>query len=194
MPSSLEEGAERLRRSLSGSPQPRVKPPLIMVSGLPAAGKYFFCPKLVDKLRLLILASNSLRIILFPTRRYDEHENKRLLSACHFLIEGLPGRGIPVIFGATNLLEHHREYLYRAADRAAAKLILVWVEAPPEVVKQRLLAREVAAVPQPDSEAGWEIHNRLRSRRDKISCNHLVVGASQDTTAAVDKIVRTASR
>jgi len=75
-----------------------------------------------------------------------------------------------------------------------AKLILVWVEAPPEVVRQRLLAREAAAVPQCDSEAGWEIYNRMRSRREKISRNHLVVDTSQDITAAVDKVVRTASR
>jgi len=165
-----------------------------MVSGLPGTGKSFFCRKLADRLPFLILASDSLRRILFPAPQYHEHENKRVFSACHVLIEELLGKGIPVIFDATNLLEHHREYLYRAAERAGAKLILVWVEAPPEVVRQRLLAREAAAVPQCDSEAGWEIYNRMRSRREKISRNHLVVDTSQDITAAVDKVVRTASR
>jgi predicted kinase len=194
MPSSLEEDVETLRENLNGLPQPRVKPPLIMVSGLPGTGKSFFCRKLAEKLPFLILASDSLRRILFPTPQYDEQENKRLFSACHVLIEELLGKGIPVIFDATNLLEHHREYLYRAAERAGAKLILVWVEAPPEVVRQRLLTREAAAVPQSDSEAGWKIYNRMRPRREKISRNHLVVDTSQDITAAVDKIVRTAGR
>ena len=104
------------------------------------------------------------------------------------------GRGIPAIFDAMNILEHHREYLYRAADRARAKLILVWVEAPPEVVRQRLLARGRAAIPQYDSEAGWETYNRMKPRREKISRAHLVVDTSQNVTVAVDKIVRTASR
>jgi predicted kinase len=135
-----------------------------------------------------------LRRTLFPTPQYNEQENKRLFSACHVLIEELLKKGIPVIFDATNLLEHHREYLYRAAERAGAKLILVWVEAPPEVVRQRLLAREAAAVPQSDSQAGWEIYNRMKPRRQKISRNHLVVDTSHDITAAVDKIVRTAGR
>jgi predicted kinase len=194
MPNSLDQDVEKLRGSLNSLPQPQVKPPLIVVSGLPGAGKSFFCRKLADKLPFLILASDSLRRILFPTPQYNEQENKRLFSACHVLIEELLGKGIPVIFDATNLLEHHREYLYRAAERAGAKLILVWVEAPPEVVRQRLLARDAAAVPQSDSEAGWEIYSRMKPRREKISRNHLVVDTSQDITAAVDKIVRTAGR
>jgi predicted kinase len=194
MASSLEKDVDRLRASLNGLPQPRVKPPLIMVSGLPGTGKSFFCRKLAEKLPFLILASDSLRRILFPTPQYNEQENKRLFSACHVLIEELLGKGIPIIFDATNLLEHHREYLYRAAERAGAKLILVWVKAPPEVVRQRLLAREAAAVPQSDSQAGWEIYNRMKPRREKISRNHLVVDTSQDIIAAVDKIVRTAGR
>jgi predicted kinase len=194
MADSLDEDVQRLRQSLNGLPQPRVKPSLIMVSGLPGTGKSFFCGKLAEKLPFLVLASDALRRILFPTPQYTEQENKRLFPACHILIEELLGKGIPVIFDATNLLEHHREYLYRAAERVGAKLILVWVEAPPEVVRQRLLARKAAAVPQSDSEAGWETYNRMKPRTEKISRNHLVVDTSQDITGAVDKIVRIAGR
>jgi predicted kinase len=194
MVSSLEEDVDRLRRSLDGLPQPQVRPSLIVVSGLPGTGKSFFCRKLAERLPFLILTSDSLRRALFPTPQYDEQENKRLFSACHVLIEELLERGIPVIFDATNLLEHHREYLYRAAERAGARLILVWVEAPPEVVRQRLLAREVAAVPESDSQAGWQVYNKMKPRTEKISRNHLVVDTSRDITAAVDKIVRTAGR
>jgi len=194
MASGFYEDVETLRRSLNGLPQPQVRPTLIVVSGLPGTGKSFFCRNLAEKLPFLILASDALRKVLFPTPQYNEQENKRLFSACHVLIEELLRKGIPVIFDATNLLEHHREYLYRAAARAGAKLILVWVEAPPEVVRQRLLARERTVVPQSDSEAGWEVYNKMKPRREKISRNHLVVDTSQDITAAVDKIVRATSR
>lgn len=194
MVSSLEEDVDRLRESLDGLPQPQVRPSLIVVSGLPGTGKSFFCRKLAERLPFLILTSDSLRRALFPTPQYDEQENRRLFSACHVLIEELLEKGIPVIFDATNLLEHHREYLYRAAERAGARLILVWVEAPPEVVRQRLLAREVAAVPDSDSQAGWQVYNKMKPRTEKISRNHLVVDTSRDITAAVDKIIRTAGR
>jgi predicted kinase len=191
---SLDEDVEKLRGSLNGLPQPQVGPALIVVSGLPGAGKSFFCRRLAEKLPFLILASDALRKVLFPTPQYNEQENKRLFAACHILIEEVLRKGIPVIFDATNLLEHHREYLYRAAERAGAKLILVWLEAPPEVVRQRLLAREKAAIPEYHSEAGWEVYNRMKPHRQKISRNHFVVDTSQDITAAVDKIVRATGR
>jgi len=191
---SLEEDVEKLRRSLNGLPQPQIEPPLIVVSGLPGTGKSFFCHKLAERLSFLILASDSSRKILFPSPQYKENENKRLFAACHVLIEELLRKGIPVIFDATNLLEHHREYFYRAAERAGAKLILVWVEAPTELVRQRLLAREKAAMPQYDSEAGWEVYNKMKPRREKISRNHLVVDTSQDIADVIDKIVRATKR
>ena len=191
---SLDEDVEKLRTSLGGLPQPQAGPALIVVSGLPGAGKSFLCHKLAEKLPFLILASDALRKILFPTPQHNEQENKRLFSACHGLIEELLKKGIPVIFDATNLLERHREYLYRAAERAGAKLILIWVEAPPEVVRQRLLAREKAAIPEYGSEAGWEVYNNMKPHMQRISRNHLVVDTSQDIATAVDKIVRTAGR
>ncbi len=194
MAGSLDEDVEKLRQSLNGLPQPQIEPPLIVVSGLPGTGKSFFCRKLAERLSFLILESDTLRKILFPYPQYKESENKRLFSACHVLIEELLRKGIPVIFDATNLLEHHREYFYRAAERTGAKLILVWVEAPTEVVRQRLLAREKAAVPQYNSEAGWEVYNKMKPRREKISRNHLVVDTSQDITTVIDKIVRATKR
>jgi len=153
MAGSLDADVEKLRQSLNSLPQPQVEPPLTVVSGLPGTGKSFFCRKLAERLSFPILASDTSRKILFPSPQYKESENKRLFSACHVLIEELLRKGMPVIFDATNLLEHHREYFYRAAERAGAKLILVWVEAPTEVVRQRLLAREKAATSQDDSEA-----------------------------------------
>ncbi len=194
MTSSFYEDIEKLRGSLNGLPQPQVGPPLIVVSGLPGTGKSFLCRKVAEKLSLLILASDTLRKVLFSTPQYNEQENRRLFSACHVLIEELLKKGIPVIFDATNLLEHHREYLYRAAERAEAKLILVWVEAPAEVVRQRLLARQRTTVPECDSEAGWRVYNKMKPRREKISRNHLVVDTSQDIAAIVDRIVRATSR
>jgi len=165
-----------------------------MVSGLPGTGKSFFCRKLAERLSFPILASDTLRKILFPSPEYKESENKRLFSACHVLIEELLREGIPVIFDATNLLEHHREYFYRASERTGARLILVWVEAPTELVRQRILAREKASMSQYDSEAGWEVYNKMKPRREKISRNHLVVDTSQDITAVIDKIVRATKR
>jgi len=191
MADSLSVDIERLRQSLDGLPPPQVEPPLVIVCGLPGAGKSFFCRKLAERSPFVILASDTLRKNLFPSPEYSEDENRRLFPACHALVGELLGKGIPVIFDATNLLERHREYLYHAADEAGARVILVHVEAPPNVVRQRLLRREKGLAPQDNSQANWQVYQRMRPRREKFARSHFVVDTSRDITAAVDKIVRT---
>jgi len=188
--SILNEDAEKLGRSLDSLPQPQVEPPLVIVSGLPGTGKSFFCHKLAEKLPFVMLASDTLRKVLFPHPQYDEGENKRLFAACHAFIEELLRKGIPIIFDATNLLERHRERLYHAGEKAGAKLVLVCVEAPAEVVQQRLLAREKGVDQEDDSEADWKVYQRMRSRKEKVFRNHFVVDTSRDITEAINKIVR----
>ncbi len=172
-------------------PQPQVEPPFVVVSGLPGVGKSFFCRKLAERVPFLILASDTLRKILFPSPLYDEGENKRLFPAYHALIEELLTRGIPIIFDATNLLERHREHLYYIAEKTRAKLILVSVEAPPEVVRRRLLAREKGSDLQNDSQAVWEVYQKMKPRKEKICRNYFTVDTSRDIMAAIDKIART---
>ncbi len=194
MTGSLGGNIQRLRQSLGDLPQPQVEPPLVVVSGLPGTGKSFFCHKLAERLPFVILASDALRKVLFPCPRYDKDENKRFFPACHALVEELLGKGVPVIFDATNLLERHREYLYHIADKTGAKLILVCVEAPPEVVQQRLLAREGGVDLQDDSQAGWDVYQRMKPRKERISRNYFVVDTSRDVTPVIDKIVRVIKR
>lgn len=190
MASSLEEDVERLKKSLGDLPQPQIEPPFVVLSGLPGTGKSFFCHQLARKLPFLVLASDNLSKLLFPSPEYKESENRWLFSACHVLIEELLEQGIPLVFDATNLSERNREYLYRAAGRTGAKLILVWIEAPAEVVRQRLVAREEVASAHVDSEASWEVYQRMRPQSEQIGRNHFVVDTSLDITAAIEKIVR----
>ena len=187
----LSEDVERLRQSLGGLPLAQAKSPLVIVCGLPGTGKSFFCRRLAERLPFVILESDTLRRILFPSSLHNEDENRRLFPACHALVEELLRKGIPVIFDATNLLERHREHLYHAADKAGVRAILVRIESPPGVVQQRLLDREKEPDPQDNSRAGWEVYQRMRPRKEKISRNHFVVDTSRDITPVIDKIVRT---
>jgi predicted kinase len=186
----VRQDVERLRRSLGDLPQPQIEPPLIVVSGLPGTGKSFLCRTLAERLDYLVLSSDSLRQTLFLQPKYDDDENRQLFAACHALIEGLLKTGIPIIFDATNLLERHREPLYHICDKAGAKLILVSVEAPEELVQERLLGRESGTDPEDRSRAGWEVHERMKCRKEKIPRNHFVVDTSRDINVAIDKIAR----
>jgi len=169
-----------------------VDPAFVVVSGLPGTGKSYFCSKLAERLPFVILESDALRKTLFPLPSYSPQESSRLFRACHLLIERLLKKGIPLILDATNLSERYRESLYSVADRLDVKLILVRVEAPAKVVRDRLNARRES--PETKSDADWEVYQRMKPAVQQIRRNHYVVDTSRDITPVLDKIVREVKR
>ena len=184
----LASDVERLTESLKKLPEPVAKPVFIAVSGLPGTGKSYFCGKLAEKLPFVILESDALRKVLFPSPSYSSNESGRLFRAVRLLIERLLKKGISLIVDATNLSERHREYLYSIADHLDIKLILVRVEAPPQVVRERLESRVEDS--QSKSDADWVIYQQMKSSVEKIQRKHYAVDTSRDITPVLDKIVR----
>ena len=190
--SQLLSDVEQLAESLGQLPEPVVKPCFIVVSGLPGTGKSYFCSKLAEKLPFLILQSDALRKTLFPAPSYSRQESSHLFQAVHLLIEKLLIKGVSLILDATNLSERYREHLYSIADRLDAKLILVRVEAPPQVVQERIKNRLEDS--EAKSDADWAVYQRMKPTVQKIQRNHYAVDTSRDITPVLDKIVREANR
>ena len=186
--SQLAADVGRLAESLEQLPEPVAKPALVAVSGLPGTGKSYFCSKLAERLPLAVLESDTLRKVLFSPPSYSAKESSHLFRAVHHLIERLLRKGISLIFDATNLSERHREYLYSIAERLDIKLVLVRVEAPPQVVHGRLEARREDSGSK--SDANWAIYQRMKTSAQKISRKHYAVDTSQDITPVLDKIVK----
>ncbi len=182
--------AKRLSESLGQFPEPVVKPAFIVVSGLPGTGKSYFCSKLAERLPFVILESDALRKTLFPSPTYSLLESSRLFQAIHHLIEKLLRKGIPLILDATNLSERYRERLYYIADRLNAKLILARVEAPPDLVYERLKARSQRTNSETNPEADWAVFQKMKPTVQQIRRNHFAVDTSRDINPVLDKIVR----
>jgi predicted kinase len=194
MVSQLVSDLQRLTDGLGELPEPVVKPAFVAVSGLPGTGKSYFCAKLAERLPFVILESDALRKTLFSPPSYSPEESARLFRILHRLIERLLKKGIPLILDATNLSERDRERLYNIADRIDARLILVRVEAPPELVYQRLKARSNGGNSGNSSDADWEVYRKMKPTVQKISRRHYAVDSSRDITPVLDKVVREASR
>jgi predicted kinase len=192
--SQLTSDVERLADSLGKLPEPVVKPAFIVVSGLPGTGKTYFCAKLAGKLRFVVLESDALRKTLFSSPGYSPEESARLFRALHHLIEGLLKKGISLILDATNLSERNRERLYNIAERLEVKLVLVRVEAPPEVVYERLKSRVGGAGTPGSSDADWSVYRKMKPTVEKIRRNHYAVDTSRDITPVLDKIIREVRR
>ncbi len=187
----LISDVQRLTESLRQFPEPVAKPVLIVVSGLPGTGKSYFCSKLAERLPFITLESDALRKVLFSSLTYSLQESSRLFQACHRLIEQLLRRGFSLILDATNLSERHREHFYSIADHLDVKLVLVWVEAPPQLVRERLKGRRNE---ETKSDADWVVYQKMKSSVQPIRRNHYVVDTSRDIIPVIDKIVRAAER
>ena len=186
--------AQQLKQNLGKLPEPVVHPVFIVVSGLPGTGKSYFSRKLAGQLPSVIVESDALRKKLFSAPAYSAEESQRLFSAYYRLIEELLNSSISVILDATNLVEYHREFLYRIAERLKVKLIIVWVQAPKELVRQRLQGRVEGVDPLNKSDADWSIYQRMRTRVQRIRRNYFSVNTSRNISPVINKIVREAKR
>ena len=189
-PPALEEDVRTLEASLGPLPQPQATSALVVVSGLPGSGKSHFTRALCQRYPMAPLDSDALRKALFTRPTHSADESARLFAACHALLDRLLARGIPAVLDATSLREIHRRPLYDIADKRKAKLLLVEVQAPPELVKQRLEARQRGENPWDHSQAGAEVYERMRRQAEPIQRRHLVVDTSQEIGPALDRLVR----
>jgi predicted kinase len=186
--SQVVSDVEKLAGSLGELPELVAKPVLVIVSGLPGTGKSYFCRRLAERLPSVTLESDALRRVLFTLPSYSLPESAQLFKAIRLIIEKLLNKGVSLILDATNLSERYREYLYSIADRLEVKLIMVRVEAPASVVKERLRAR--LKNPEEKSDADWEVYQKMKTSVERISRKHYAVDTSRDIAPVLDKIMR----
>ncbi len=185
-------GVRYLLRNLGELPEPIAEPALIIISGLPGTGKSYFSKQLAERVRFLVVESDALRKTLFSPPSYSFRESTQLFQTIHRLLWELLNKGIPLVLDATNLSERFREQLYSIADRLNVRVILVRIEAPPEVVYRRLESRARDA--ENRSDADWAVYRRMQPSVDKIRRNHYVVDTSRDITPVLDKIAGEVAR
>lgn len=186
---------EKLLENLEQLPEPVVKPALVVVSGLPGTGKSYFCRRLAERTPIIIMESDVMRKTLFPSPTYSATESVRLFQAIHHLIEHLLKKGISLVLDATNLSERNRERLYHIAYQINARLVMVRVEAPPEVVQERLRNRADGTGSEEDqSEADWAVFQRMKTSVQQIRRHHFAVDTSRDIAPVLDKVVREVNR
>ena len=186
----LEEDVLEAEGVIKDLPSPWAHPFLVMVSGLPGSGKSTFCRKLKEKVPSAIVESDSIRKALFASPSYGQEESVYLFYVCHEVIRRLLKRGMPVIFDATNLEEHHRQKVYHVAHTTGAKLILVEVKAPLDLIERRLLGRPQDADSEDHSEADIKVLSRMKNRLEDIPRTHFVCDTSKDIDPVIAKILR----
>ena len=186
--SLLAEDVDRIMIEVGPLPPSRSRPALVMAAGLPGSGKSRFCRDLSRRSGAIVLESDALRQALFGRPDHSQSESRRLFAAIHGAIGRLLRAGVHTILDATNLAEWQREPVYAIAEREGARLILLWLAAPPRVVQTRLTNRHRGADPSDQSTAGLAVHERMRAQTEKIQRPHRVVDTSRETREVLDVI------
>lgn len=182
--------ATALEASLGALPAAEDVPAFVILSGLPASGKSHFARELASRYPFALLQIDALRKSLFPRPVYTKSEHMRTFSAVHELIDRLLSRKISVLYDATNLKEQHRRVLYAIGEANGARLRIVRVHSPEDVILGRLGSRSARSSEAWASDANEEVYEAMRLGAEPIERPYIEVDASGEISAAVDKIVR----
>jgi len=156
--------APQLRAEIATVPaRPHGKPALVVIMGLPGAGKSHCARLLCARLGAAHVASDELRSRLFIAASYTDDENRAVFAAAAALVDSLLAEGHRVVVDATNLLARNRAATVAVARRSGVPVIYVRVSASDDEVRARLRARRAARAANDHSDADERVYERMRA-------------------------------
>lgn len=183
---SLERDVARILDGIE--PAAALHPALVVLVGLPGTGKTRLANELSQRTGAVSLESDAVRRQLFRERHYTRGENRRLFAAIHAAIGEFLANRASVILDATNLAERERAPLYAIAEQHRARLIVVHVTTPIDIVRARLEQRSASGLSH--SEADLAVYERMQSRIEEIRRPHHVIDTSEDIELALDALTK----
>jgi uncharacterized protein len=183
---------------------PSDRPCLVLVSGLPGAGKSTLARGLAERAGFHLIRSDVIRKEMagvseaartanrFGEGIYSAEWTERTYAKCLARAERLLFEGTRVVVDATFGQEGKRRIFLEAAARLAVPATLLLCQAAPEVVQHRLAGRVGDA-----SDADWSVNQKLADRWEQpgpVATEHLRVvltdGAPEETLEGCLAILR----
>jgi predicted kinase len=113
------------------------KPTLYMMFGYPGAGKTTTAAVVAELTGAIHLASDKIRVELFPHPTFSQAEHDALYQALDMRTEELLRQGKDVVYDANLNRYQHRKDKYDICERTGARAKLLWVQTARELAKDR---------------------------------------------------------
>jgi len=146
------------------------EPALILLSGLPGAGKTTFALALLKRLAAEHIESDAIQLDLAPQPTFSFVESGRVFGRVDGAARRALAAGRHALVDATNLTRQDRKRFLRLAGELGARVIAVRVVAPEATIRERLSAPREGF-----SKAGNEVYERMRSRPQPFTLPVVVV-------------------
>ncbi len=114
---------------------------LFLMFGYPGAGKTSTAQLIHELAGAEHLSSDTLRLELFPSPTYTQAEHDAVYNELDKRAEALLKQGKSVIYDANLNRYQHRLEKYQMCERTDAKPVLLWVQAPKELARERAVMR-----------------------------------------------------
>ena len=161
------------------------RPALVLLSGLPGAGKTTFARELGKALACAHFESDAVRRRIAATPTYAPDESARVFRTVEERAREALRSGRNTLVDATNLTRSDRRRFHRLAGRVDAFLVAVRLTAPEEVIRERLSRPR-----QGNSAAGLAVYELMRGRAQPSTVPVVVVDTRFDLAASIALVVR----
>ena len=185
----MPDRVTEIRASVGGSGvSGRDRGCLVSLAGLPGSGKSHLAHQICAATGALVVRTDEVRRVLFPEPSYSPEESSAVYLACFAAVRALLHDRYAMVFDGTNGRRSGRRLLGAIARIERADHASVLVEAPPDVVRERITRRAAGLAPSFGSEAGVAIYERMAASEDYGGYFDLVVNSDGDIQPTIMKL------
>jgi predicted kinase len=168
---------------------PGPRPALVLLSGLPGAGKTTFALALAPRLGAEHIESDAVRRTLFAAPIYDSRESAQVFARVEALARAALEGGRHAVIDATNVAQKDRRRFVRLAQRFDAAIVAVRIMAPDEEIRRRLRDPRDGF-----SQADVRVFEMMRAKVERFAVPAVVVDTRYPVEPSVELVARLVAR
>lgn len=151
------------------------KPEVFLTLGLPASGKTYFSERLAGDLGIFFLNTDRLRLAMIEKPAFSPEENEVVYRTMEHLAGQHLEQKLSVICNGNYNQRARRLHLQEMAARLDAMCFIILVEAPLDVVRNRIQTRDHEIAPEKMVHQPLELLERMQRAYEPPATDELVI-------------------